>query len=85
MYVALECSRCHGTEGRGDGPDCVAEFADDNVTPEDARGFMRNRYPNALQMDGQGPQAKLQLNSDIDPKCVSIINANCMAVSTADK
>ena len=28
VYVALECSRCHGTEGRGDGPEAIATFSD---------------------------------------------------------
>ncbi len=28
VFVAFECSRCHGTEGRGDGPDAIVEWSD---------------------------------------------------------
>jgi hypothetical protein len=45
------------------------EFADDHVTPNQARDYLTNKFPNALQLDGtdQG-QPKLALKPDLDDK-----------------
>ncbi|MDF1701870.1 MAG: c-type cytochrome, partial [Planctomycetota bacterium] len=49
LFVAFECSRCHGTEGRGDGPDAIVEWSDGrqvrarDFKPRDVRDDPRQR------------------------------------------
>lgn len=58
LFVAFECSRCHGTEGRGDGPDAIAEWSDGRAVrardfkPRDARDV-----PAWRMRGGASPQA----------------------------
>ncbi|MDA1196250.1 MAG: c-type cytochrome, partial [Planctomycetota bacterium] len=58
LYAALECSRCHGSEGRGDGSDAVLEWSDGrrvrarDFKPRDARDV-----PAARMRTGATPEA----------------------------
>jgi hypothetical protein len=40
------------------------EFARDHVTPDQARGFLRDKFPNALKID----KGKLAMNDNVDDK-----------------
>ncbi len=50
VYVTLGCNTCHGTEGRGDGHDAVAQFTDGrrvrarDLRPRDANDHPRLRF-----------------------------------------